>query len=321
MAEVSLIDMLAKPAAAQDNSPLFQIPAEIRNLIYQYALADYPDPSAKKRYHESTCYTRPSYFAPRRSSIDLLLTCRLICSESWFLPFLLREHTHWLTQWDRAPPEYDYRRQVDRLSIQLRAIQGRCGGYPVVINRLKVFAQMYKVPAIANLLATPGLFPRSLTLTIRHTDWWYWERDNPLSFDAHWIDEFCRFLPKTVREVCIELESVERKKNQVDIIAEQMQEKWFFRTADGDTLYGDGQKRTSTWTGSSTWHGKRWDRDESEKGKINYYVRAVTFRPEHIIRQRGWAVSQTAITFSENSIYHPGQLSLAIPENIRGSPS
>jgi hypothetical protein len=101
--------ILAIPPAPQDDCLLFnRIPPEIREQIFSLTLADFPDPSADKRYDADTYYTRPAYFAPRKSDTRLLRACRAVYREAWFLPFVLREQTHWLTSDDRAPPECNY---------------------------------------------------------------------------------------------------------------------------------------------------------------------------------------------------------------------
>lgn len=119
--------------------------------------------------------TRPHYFAPRKSDLTLLRTCRAIYHETWFLPFVLREQTHWLTSSERAPPEYDAWTVWQKLSRITEKIAKQQGTDAVEIQSLRVFAQMYAVEGgqLASLLtSTPYMAPRSLTLTIRHADWW-----------------------------------------------------------------------------------------------------------------------------------------------------
>ncbi|TPX11549.1 uncharacterized protein E0L32_007760 [Thyridium curvatum] len=318
--------LLLVPAVKQDASPLFsRLPGELRSQIFAHALTDFPDPSPDRRYADETCYTRPTYFAPRRSDVALLRACRAVYAECWFLPFVLREQTHWLTAPDRAPPEYSVYMTPENLRWRLQEIREREGEQPpgggrdVEIEGLRVFAQMYKLEegGLARLLRTPGLLPRRLVLTIRHTDWWFWEDDTDLSFDAKWIEDVCRALPDSVREVCIELESLERKTGQVDAIAKQMCEKWFFKRKDGTALYPDctgKSNEVSRWTGSSTWHNYQWTRDEIEPGKIAYYIVSVTFRPEHIVRRNGGSVSDQTKAAAERGVFNQGFMKLQMSE-------
>lgn len=286
--------ILSITPTSQANSPLFGVlPAEVREQIFSHVLTDYPDPSPERRYESATCYTRPSYFAPRRTDTSLLQTCRAAYAEAWFLPFVLREQVHWLTSSNRAPPEY---RGTADLAGRLRRIAAQLGEEKVEIVGLRVFAQMVMIEqgGMRALLATRGLYPRTLTLTIRHTDWWFWENDEPLRFEVGWLRGIRRVLPNSVREVCVELESTMRRRDQVDSIAKQMREKWFFVRADGRVLYADDTGaacEVSTWRGSSTWHGKTWHRDETEPGVIDYHVVSVPFRPEHVVGRRGGRVN------------------------------
>ncbi|KAI1773104.1 hypothetical protein F4818DRAFT_118132 [Hypoxylon cercidicola] len=309
--------ILSVPAALQDESPLFGvIPAEVRSAIFSLALTDFPDPAPDNQYAADTCYRRPHYFAPRKTDTALLRTCRAAYAECWFLPFMLQEQAHWLTAQDRAPPEYRVHMSRAVLGARLQQIrEQRDDGEAVEIEGLRVFAQMYKLEegSLAVLLRTPGLCPRRLTLTIRHTDWWFWEDDTPLRFEATWIKAVCDVLPSSVRELCIELESLERKKDQVDSIAEQMREKWFFKRMDGAALFPDvtgGNVEVSRWSGTSTWHNKTWTRDETEPGRIDYYVVSVPFRLQHAVERKGGAVSDEAIHAAAGNIFDARKMKL-----------
>lgn len=333
MAETPLhAKILSAPADRQEECLLFEVlPPEIRTQIFSFALADYPDPSPDKHYAAATCYTRPHYFAPQKSDTALLRSCRAVYAECWFLPFVLREQTHWLTQQDRAPPEYDTQLFPSHggaagrwaLQSQLEQIHKQQGdGKEVEIKELRVFAQMYKLEGgkFAELLETPGLRPRRLTLTIRHADWWFWEHDEPLRFEAGWIEAVSKVLPSSVREFCIELESLERKKDQVDKIVQQMRQKWFFKRSDGAALYADatgGNAKVNRWSGNSTWHSKRWVRDETEPGIINYYVASIPFLPQRVVERRGGKVGDQGQWAAENNIFDASKMKLHLPGQTR----
>lgn len=169
--------------ASQHKSPLYsKLPGEVRDHIFAFALADYPDPDPAKQYDSMTCYARPSYFAPRTSDTQLLRTCRAVYKECWHLPFALREQTAWLTNPDRAPKGYD----SGQLQLTLKQIADFHGSEKVEIRSLRVFAQMFMMEEnrMAQLLSVPCLNPREITLTIRHADWWYWEDDEPSASTA-----------------------------------------------------------------------------------------------------------------------------------------
>jgi hypothetical protein len=299
--------ILSKEIDSQEESPLLSLfPPEIRAKIFTFVLSDYEDTSAS--YNVDTCYSRPSYFAPRKTSTELLRTCRAIYRETWFLPFILAEQTHWLSAADRAPPGYSPWHSVPKLRQLIPEITRQLAQDKVEIESLHAFAQMYRVEegGLADLLRTPGLHPRQLSLTIRHTDWWYWENDQPLRFEAEWINDVSRAMSPSTRQFRIELESLERKKDQIDTIGKHIAEHWFFKKSDGSVLYADVSGKcheVSRWVGTSTWHDKRWTRDENADGKLDYYILTITFESELALTRRGGVVSETAKSNAENVFY------------------
>ncbi|KAH7234833.1 uncharacterized protein BKA55DRAFT_579511 [Fusarium redolens] len=298
MATLLRQDILSKTPIPQEESPLFsKLPGEVRDSIFSYVLTDHPDPTPTKKFRENTCYTRPSYLAAQSTDTRLLRTCRAIYRETWFKPFLLREHTEWATGEDRAPPPG---KAPPRLGPMLAKIARSLGTDNVEIERLRVFAQMYRLEdgSLQDILYTPHLAPRTVTLTIRHTDWWNWENDEPLHFEGNWIEGVCEVLTPSTTQFCIELESLERKKDQIDKIAKQMVDEWFFKRPDGVILYADtsdANRKVSRWSGSSTWHGQRWIRDETEPNKLDYYIVSIIFRPLISIERSGGSISEKAI--------------------------
>ncbi|KAJ2977715.1 hypothetical protein NQ176_g4219 [Zarea fungicola] len=291
---------LEKPRNPQSQCGLFKIPLEIRESIFRLALADYEDPSADQQYDKDSCWARPSYNSPRRSDIALLQTCQAVFRETWFLPFMLKEQTHWITDPDRAPPHYNFESAARRLELTVGDMRRR-HGQPVEIGSLRIFTQMYKIEErqVAMFLETvPDLAFRRLYITIRHTDFWFWERDAPLGFDSRWVPIVSSALPSSVEEVIIEMETVERKQKQLYDIARQMTERWYFQKRDGTPLVADSTPNSyevTRWQGSSTWHNERWVRDESSEGVIEYYVAAVKFQSQLALEKRGGMVSSRVL--------------------------
>lgn len=298
----SLINrILSKPAASQISSPLFQqLPAEIRSEIFAYALTDTQNPCPEKRYNKDTCYTRPGYSAPRRTDAALLRTCRAIYGEAWHLPFAMREQVHWATrEGGRAPPGYDFEIAMHKMALGLRVAREQRGNRRFEIQSLRVFAQTFMLEwgNLARLLRTEDLHPRSLTLTVRHADWPNWEEDEPLRLEGKWLPAVNKVLSSSVREVRIELETLERKKGQADGIAAQMAQTWWFKRDDGMVLFADRDDDVTTvsrWQGTSRWHDRRWVRDETAEGVINYYVKTVVFRPAGSLMRKGAPISPIA---------------------------
>jgi hypothetical protein len=205
--------------------------------------------------------------------------------------------------------------------MTLKRIAKQLGQDKVEIERLRVFAQMYKLDDgdLATILRTPYLAPRAVTLTIRHTDWWFWEDDEPLTFSGKWIAAVGKAMTASTNVFRIELESLERKKDQVDKIADQMAKEWFIKRSDGVVLYADvsgKSRKVDRWSGSSIWHGRRWTRDETEPHRLDYYIVTVTFRPQLEIERSGGTISETALTSAQKKFHAYAELCIPGQEKI-----
>ena len=78
----------------------------------------------------------------------------------------------------------------------------------------------------------------------------------------------------------MQVESLERRKDQVDYIIAQMLDKWTFTRRDATILTANPTSVSITrWSGSSTWEGQRWIRDETRPETLDYYLATVAFRP------------------------------------------
>ena len=101
-----------------------------------------------------------------------------------------------------------------------------------------------------------------------------------MKIGSKWVEH--HLLPASTQEVRMELESLERRKGQVDSIAEQMCKQWSLLRGDGTVLTADeNEAPIERWTGSSTLVGKRWITDETpgKENVLDYYIRTVVFRP------------------------------------------
>lgn len=169
----------------------------------------------------------------------------------------------------------DYKQIQPALQL-INALHGR-----TEVNHIRVFPQLYRLEPGHDLQAIndlPHFYPRRFTITIRHTDWWNWETDAPLYINSSFVNT-CRF-SESVQELCFELESIERRKEQINSIAKQMMEKWLFERKDGVCLSArDSDISVMRWSGSSTWNGQRWVRDETRPETLDYYVATIIFRP------------------------------------------
>ena len=213
---IKFIEFSPQNYCLQSQSPLFTtIPAEVREHIFYYALADYEDTA--NLYDQETCYRRPEYLAPRRSDTALLRTCQRVYQEAWFRPWTSTEHTLWLTADDRCPQRVT---TPEKLQSSLNLLYKHHGDTD--IDHVRIFPQLYMLEnghKLGQILMLEHFHPRCMTITIRHTDTWFWESDEPLHIGSAWV-KACRF-PDSLRELRVELESLERKKDQVDCIAAQ----------------------------------------------------------------------------------------------------
>jgi hypothetical protein len=271
----------SSPTLSQELSPLFTaIPGELRDRIFDFALCDYEDKS--RLYDVETCYKRPDYFAPRKTTTALLRTCQRVYREAWSLPWTNAEHTFWLTEAKRMPPHALARHRLrDALKDIVESVQTRHGTVPT-IDQVRIFAQLYILEPgleLGMILEMPNFYPLHITLTLRHTDWWLWEDDEVLHIDAKWVN-LCR-LPSSVKEFRLELESLERKKLQIDSMAAQMAHSWMFQRTDGVRLAAlpPRPQDAKRWTGTSAWNESRWLRDEVRPGQVDYYVLPVVWKP------------------------------------------
>ncbi|OKL58789.1 hypothetical protein UA08_05722 [Talaromyces atroroseus] len=268
----------------QEQCPLFTIlPAEIRSLIYTYALTDYEDITHDgQSYDRNTYWYRPGYKARRRTATELLRSCKRVFQETWFMPFALAEHSFYLMHQDRAPPRRVTLERMRQYLATLRDFARIQDGKDIPqIHSIRVFAQLWALEdprRLQEVLNLEGFRPRNVTITIRYTDFWFWERNAPLHIDARWVNTV--IFPESVSTIKMDFEMVDRRKKEIDFITDLAVEKWVFRRADGIIFRANKEDTvTSGWTGSSTWAKARWIRDESRPNEIDFYVKTVTWKP------------------------------------------
>ncbi|KAL4791311.1 hypothetical protein BDV19DRAFT_370613 [Aspergillus venezuelensis] len=270
----------------QNKSPLFTVlPPEIRSLVFTFALSPYEDHA--KSYSKETYWTRPGYNAPHRTCTALLRTCKAIYSEAWYLPFALAEHTFYLSSDDRAPRGWKSAQPIEQFAKCLELLHRShsvhaegSGERPLETGDIRIFPQLYMLEPgnrLQSILSIPFLRPSEIRVTIRYTDFWFWEGNERLRVGGRWVDK-CVF-PENVKRVVVDFEMIERRKEEVDIIAGQALEKWVFRRKDDRVFTAKKEDLTvSRWTGSSMFGGVRWVRDEVRPGQLDYYVLTATWK-------------------------------------------
>jgi hypothetical protein len=212
----------------QCQSPLFtKIPPELRNRIFSLALLQYEDLSQPYE-QQDYCY-RPGHRARRIVSTSLLQTCRLIWLEANHWPMSQAVHSFWFDDdrrpaWASAWPHShgEHNRMLDFFAV-LTDLQ--CSR----VKHLQIFAHMgwlegdFRSSRIWRCLDREPLNLDTFTITIRHSDWWHWETDEPLWLPTCWPRTMLQS-PRANRidEIRLELETLERKVDQLRHIVEKL---------------------------------------------------------------------------------------------------
>ncbi|KAL8718578.1 MAG: hypothetical protein Q9225_004308 [Loekoesia sp. 1 TL-2023] len=250
----------------QTTSPLFsRIPPEVRNYIFKLVLTAYEDPQL--RYSRFAPYYRPGYTCAHRIDTALLLTCRLIYAETTRLPASINERTFWFYRSPPRTPENDFLPN-NGPATWLRRQE---------LSKVHIFVQQYWLEherhgffAFADHLWEHAN-PTHLTITLRHTDWWWWEVEAPLALDpkqsgrpspekhsqpsdpfepGSWGSTFQKVKGLQVLQVLqIELETVEGKKGELDAIVNRAKG-WKIPLGDEKILILDESRtRRTGWIG------------------------------------------------------------------------
>lgn len=253
-------------------SPLFStLPAEIRNHIFYYALLAYLDPARPRSKH--SFWYRPGYTHARAISVGLLLTCRRVYLETDLVPVVHNEHVIWGVENSRIPPgSMNYLLNDRHIKVSQRK----------AVQRVHLFTQQFwledwkKKQWGSFTESWPDGGPEKITITIRHTDWWYnllgensplaldpkrkgrarvgdWVPDNQPYESGSWGSRFTNL--KGLKKLEIELETIEAKRVELDAVVEKARS-WEFRLGDGNLLVMDEQStEKSFWTGSKHFKG------------------------------------------------------------------
>ncbi|KAJ6014311.1 hypothetical protein N7540_008902 [Penicillium herquei] len=259
----------------QTECPLFSLPPEIRYEIFSCALSSASD-TTQPIDQDAYC-TRPGYETISHTYTELLRTCKRVYMEAWFMPFLCSEHSFYMAWRQRSPKRV---MSVPRMQACLDLIHARHG--EVQGGSVRIFPQLWALQGTKDcggVFSMRNFHPKTVTITIRYTDTWEWEYNKALYMEGAWAGRIR--LPASVTKFKIDFESIERRKDEVDHIAQELAEKWRFRRSDGMDMVASGEDSISfsRWTGSSTLGGHRWLRDETRPGQLDYYVGTVTWRP------------------------------------------
>lgn len=239
-------------ADPQTRSPLFSyIPGEIRNRIFRLATSVYcpkEEPYESNEYHYRPCFR----YNDQKLDVALLRTCQRVYQETYWLAVQDFERVGW---YERGPSPDRWART-----------------YPKTLKHLHLFTQQYwleKWDSSALELCEEMPQLQRIRITLRHSDWWYWENSDPLLFDPKqsgtasqedyscasdefeedsWGNAFHYFRDLKVLE--LELETVEGKRGELDAIVKRAPG-WRFLLSNGNVLVlNQGKTRRTGWIGN-----------------------------------------------------------------------
>ena len=240
----------------QEQSALFaKLPAELRNNVFE--LATQPDDDTDHKYAESDFWSRPGCRAKPKYNTNLLLTCRRAWLESNSLPLRQARFAFWFKDEDRRPPWTQ--REVPRARPQTHLLRSRRDIRPTreseetrfcrffrsltpanlaSIQTVQFFPQMYWLEHHGNLeyfltrtinFHDPGTrvqWPPNVVFTIKHTDWWFWESDQPLRMQDRWISMLLTHDSFSGAETFrLELETLKLKERQLQALVSDVKQR------------------------------------------------------------------------------------------------
>ncbi|GME40885.1 hypothetical protein BKCO1_8000147 [Neofusicoccum parvum] len=256
----------------QRQSPLWsKLPPELRNEIFTLAVSQHYDLS--RPYLKNSWYYRPGYTHAFRVYTDLLLTCRLAYWETNAIPL----STATLPIWeDRGPAD---------------APQWRFGEWTAnntaLLNHVHFFVRR---PNGHWYKPVPQFRPNRITVTIRHTSWYGWPNDKPLMILDTWrcgITPPGAKFPSSLQELTIEFETLQRKKHQLDDIIANKAVNWRYHREDDTVLLPLATPpKYSKWTGAADFGGVKWRLAHGSQETVDYYVVAMTWKPDRSIGGR-----------------------------------
>ncbi|KAJ5490130.1 hypothetical protein N7453_010955 [Penicillium expansum] len=252
----------------------------IRNRIYTLALESedvLTDDSSRSLYKQNAFYYRPGYKQPKRIQTALLQTCQQIYAEASLLPPAVNEHTFWFY---RSPPHVNdpssplnyFRKMTPKQRAQVQHLHLFTQQFFLEDNQSHIWDGLKIGDDGHNLRGECRIAPKKMTITLRHTDWWHWENNEPLEIDPFrpgrtraadmgqvvsppaaarsWGNQFSS-LP-CLEELVIEFETIIRKRDQLDAIIQQAFEWKFPMQADkGLYLVADPKSKSAyTWSGA-----------------------------------------------------------------------
>lgn len=284
----------------QPQSRLFSLPQELRDLIYAFALAPWDDRAHS--YGTREYYYRPGHVAKQMVLTDLLLSCRRVWLEANTMAIKQWRPTFW---YGRGPESKEWMHGMERGHAKHdRFVKKMTDNALRNVTNLNLHAQMYRIEPMGDpnsgeqniaalfdpALLRRGFCPRKLRVTIRHSDWWYWENDESLRLETPWVQALLDSpLASCVENFELELETLERKKDQLQPIVDHL------RTLSGaarrvNLLDADDTRATrlvcadedpviSHWTGRRFLDNEAWGHGADLGPRtLDYHIATLTWR-------------------------------------------
>lgn len=133
------------------------------------------------------------------------------------------------------------------------------------------------------LMAEPNFRPSELTITIRYSDWWWWESNAPLRMNDNWLR--CFKGNPGLRRLRVEYETLSWKKKEMMLIIERNKKlKLPIQSESGSPttfegfLIAEGVALTEwTWKGTSKLDGRTW-KHHGNGDQVEYVVVTDTWK-------------------------------------------
>lgn len=237
--------------------------------IYELAVAPSDDP--ENTYADTDFYFRPGNTAKKVYHTALLFTCRRVWLEANSLPLRAACPTFYFKDEERRPRWAARRYEEERKEAEpLQSVRGvgriRSTGERLIdeetrfakfmakltthnlqnLKEVQFFTQMYWLERQDfRRIFKNGVYdvqwPQTVRFTVKHTDWWYWEEDQPLHMKTAWLPALLeneKFDGASVFK--LELETLSWKVKQLLPIIEELKSaefaKWHLDASSGEQI-------------------------------------------------------------------------------------
>lgn len=128
------------------------------------------------------------------------------------------------------------------------------------LTKVRFFTQMFWLEGgddLMSLMRLKKFRPNTLTITIRYSDWWYWEDNHALRMDTAWLEWFMGSVG--LKGLKVEYETISRKRDEMMAIIERNKKFKLAVRGDRGHLSAENTKLTEwKWSGPSKLGGRTW---------------------------------------------------------------